>query len=118
MEFHQARQATVTLGLVQVPDTRRYGAVRVDAQGWVQAFAEKSAGEPGLINGGVYVFNSSLLAQFGLEETSLEREVFPRLAGRGLLGMCMEGFFADIGTPETYQQLQASAEGFLKSLYG
>jgi mannose-1-phosphate guanylyltransferase len=37
---------------------------------------------------------------------SIEREVFPRLAGRGLYGQRLEGYWMDIGTPERY--LQAS----------
>ena len=37
---------------------------------------------------------------------SIEREVFPRLVGKGLYGHRLEGYWMDIGTPERY--LQAS----------
>jgi NDP-sugar pyrophosphorylase family protein len=41
---------------------------------------------------------------------SLEREVFPALAGRGLRGVAFRGRFIDIGTPESL----AEAEGFFR----
>src|SRR5262249_5956947 len=37
-------------------------------------------------------------------EVSIEREVFPRLVGRGLYGRRLEGYWMDIGTPERYLQ--------------
>jgi mannose-1-phosphate guanylyltransferase len=37
---------------------------------------------------------------------SIERDVFPRLAGAGLHALNLEGYWMDIGTPERY--LQAS----------
>ena len=37
-------------------------------------------------------------------EVSIEREVFPRLVGRGLHGLALEGYWMDIGTPERYLQ--------------
>ena len=37
---------------------------------------------------------------------SIEREVFPRLVGRGLYGHRLDGYWMDVGTPERY--LEAS----------
>src|SRR5438876_29497 len=35
---------------------------------------------------------------------SIERDVFPRLVGRGLYGFATDGYWLDIGTPERYLQ--------------
>ncbi|MFM9053271.1 MAG: NDP-sugar synthase, partial [Solirubrobacterales bacterium] len=36
------------------------------------------------------------------EALSIERDVFPRLAGDGMYGLGLEGYWMDIGTPERY----------------
>ena len=41
---------------------------------------------------------------------SIEREVFPRLVGRGLYGHGLSGYWMDIGTPERYLQASWEAE--------
>src|SRR5947208_743247 len=57
------------------------------------------------INAGAYVLERSILDLIP-EGTavSIEREVFPRLVGRGLYGRRLEGYWIDIGTPERYLQ--------------
>ena len=37
-------------------------------------------------------------------EVSIEREVFPKLVGKGLYGRRLEGYWIDIGTPERFRQ--------------
>lgn len=118
LEFHRSRQALATLALVEVPDTRRYGAVGIDPEGTIVAFGEKQKQGPGLINGGVYVLHPRLLAQIGPGPSSLEQDVLPRLIGRQLYGMRAGNFFVDIGTPESYGQLQSDPSQFLESVYG
>ena len=62
---------------------------------------------PGEINAGMYVLERSVLDLIPPgEEVSIERDVFPRLVGDGLHGLCLDGYWMDIGTPERY--LQAS----------
>jgi NDP-sugar pyrophosphorylase family protein len=38
-------------------------------------------------------------------KSSLERDVFPALIGKGLFAVRLEGFFIDIGVPEDYRRL-------------
>ena len=100
--------AGATLGLVSVPDVDRYGTVALDARGRIVRFAEKSQRGPGLINAGVYVMDRRALE--ALEDgapRSLERDLFPALVTRGLLGgHVLEGEMTDIGTPESYARFQ------------
>ena len=103
--FHSAKKARATMGLVFMEDTSRYGRVEIDDEGCVLAFAEKSAGSSGRINGGVYVLNREVLESIPEGKVALETEVLPLLVGRGLYGMETKGFFRDIGIPHDYRGL-------------
>lgn len=92
----------VLLGIHQ-DDASRYGTLRVDATGRLQAFAEKQPGA-GLINAGVYLLKSwlreTILANTAL---SMETDIIPRwLAdGRRIHVHACRAPFIDIGTPES-----------------
>ncbi len=104
LRAHEERGAAATIGLHPVEDSSAYGLVRSDPDGVVLAFLEKS-GEcgPGEINAGMYVLERSALDLIpAAENVSIEREVFPRLVGRGLHGLCLDGYWVDIGTPQRY----------------
>jgi D-glycero-D-manno-heptose 1,7-bisphosphate phosphatase len=89
------------LALRHVPDAGRYGRVSLEA-GRITGFAEKSAGGSGLINGGVYCLRRSAADLLPSPPCSLEKDLFPRLAAeRRLLGMACDGYFIDIGLPQT-----------------
>ncbi|HRA55107.1 MAG: SIS domain-containing protein [Anaerolineae bacterium] len=99
-----------TVGLIRVPDAGRYGAVELAADGAITRFAEKSSAAEGLINAGVYVVDRAVLDDFpNLSPLSLERDVFPGLASRGMLrGVILDGTMIDIGTPDSYAAFQFS----------
>jgi NDP-sugar pyrophosphorylase family protein len=106
---HRRSGARATLALVEVGDTSRYGRVRLDGEGWVEAFEEKarSAGG-GLINAGIYVLEREVVEGIPAgRAVSMEREVFPALIGRGLKGHVSDGRFIDIGTPESLARAEA-----------
>ncbi|MBI1924859.1 nucleotidyltransferase family protein [Candidatus Poribacteria bacterium] len=102
--WHCARDAEATLLLTQMPDTRRYGRVHLDADGLVSRFDEKNDKRGcGWINAGIYLIHHRLLLTIPKSgAVSLEREVFPAWIERGLYGYPSEGRFLDIGTPEAY----------------
>ncbi|MBI2069907.1 MAG: nucleotidyltransferase family protein [Elusimicrobia bacterium] len=106
--FHAQQAASVTLGLAGVPDGGRYGRVALEPDGHISAFLEKDPGSggPATINGGLYVFDKKVLGAIPCgADFSLERELFPKLTGRGLYGRCFpKAFFIDIGTPEDYRR--------------
>jgi D-glycero-D-manno-heptose 1,7-bisphosphate phosphatase len=87
--------------LRQVPDATRFGVVKLAGAGVITEFAERPApGEAGLINAGLYVFDRRILSELAAK-CSLEKDILPRLAARGVLrGLPAEGFFIDIGIPE------------------
>jgi mannose-1-phosphate guanylyltransferase len=102
---HERTGARTTLALIAVEDTSSYGVVPADSEGRVEAFLEKGAGEvpTNRINAGAYVLERGVaeMVEPG-RAVSIEREVFPRLAGDGLYGFLAAGYWVDIGTPERY----------------
>lgn len=95
------------LGLRRVADVGRYGRVMLE-DGVVVAFREKSAAAgdaTGLVNGGIGLFRRELVDLVDHLPCSIETEIYPRLASeRRLLGSEFDGYFLDIGLPETLAQ--------------
>ncbi len=109
--WHCAHAAVATLFLTHMPDTARYGNVRLGPDGQILDFVEKNeTGGPGWINAGIYLLQRQMLQTIPTSQAvSIERETFPAWIGRGLYGYQGDGPFLDIGTPESYQK----AEEFL-----
>lgn len=96
------------MALRQVPDAARFGSVEF-RDGRVTAFREKeSGGGPGLISGGVYVLRRAALDLIAKLPCSIEADIFPQLAATGrLAGYETDGYFIDIGLPETLADARA-----------
>jgi mannose-1-phosphate guanylyltransferase len=108
LRAHGEWEAAATIGLYPVDDSSAFGLVRSGEGGEVREFLEKTGErKPGEVNAGMYVLERAVLDLIPPgESVSIEREVFPRLVGAGLHGLCLDGYWVDIGTPERY--LQAS----------
>jgi mannose-1-phosphate guanylyltransferase len=104
--LHRTRGATATLALVAVDDPSRYGVVELAEDGTVLRFVEKPApGESAsnLVNAGAYVLEPSVLDLIAAgRAVSIEREIFPALVGHGLCALPLDGYWSDVGTPESY----------------
>jgi D-glycero-alpha-D-manno-heptose 1-phosphate guanylyltransferase len=111
IRLNHERNGLATMAVVRLEDTGRYGTVRVDADGRLVGFAEKTeAGVADWINAGVYVFTSAIFEHIPQGEASLERDVFPRIIEHGVYAAEQRGMFIDIGTPEDYARAQALCE--------
>jgi len=104
---HQATHADVSLLLIPLPDTRRYGRVEVEENGSILRFKEKGQStSAGWINAGIYLLSRLFLHAIPAGQAiSLEKEVFPAWIGRGLYGFPSSGSggrFLDIGIHEDY----------------
>lgn len=75
-----------------------------ETTGKVEKFVEKPkifAGNK--INAGIYLLNPSVLDRIELKPTSIEKEIFPRIAAENnLYAMVLPGFWMDIGQPKDY----------------
>jgi D-glycero-alpha-D-manno-heptose 1-phosphate guanylyltransferase len=117
VETHFESGAWATIALAKVQDSRRYGSVALTPQGQIEAFHEKSTTgitdscDGYLVNGGVYVFNKSVLNIVPeLRTVSLEREIFPQLLAKGVKGFISDGYFIDIGLPDDFKRAQTELQ--------
>jgi D-glycero-alpha-D-manno-heptose 1-phosphate guanylyltransferase len=108
LAFHrQHDDAIATMAVRRVENASRYGTVYMDATGRIKGFSEKTGSEtPGVVNGGIYVFNHSVWQHIPEGPSSLERDVFPRLLDQGVYAQEQHGIFIDIGTPADYARAQ------------
>lgn len=106
-EQHVAAASALSLALMPVPDTARYGAVEVEGI-HVQGFSEKGRTGPGYINAGVYLMQCNLLETLDLPERfSFEEQVLMKhLHDLHPTAFLASGYFIDIGIPEDYARAQ------------
>ena len=107
---HERTGARGTLALISVDDPSTYGLVPLAEDGSVREFLEKPGPEvvldAKLVNAGAYILEREILASMPPAGTnvSIERDVFPRLVGKGLYGCPADAYWLDIGTPARYLQ--------------
>jgi D-glycero-alpha-D-manno-heptose 1-phosphate guanylyltransferase len=108
IRFHREHGGLASIAVRQVPDAARYGTVHLDEENRVVGFGEKMGiPEPGVINGGVYVFKRQVFQHIPDEPSSLEKDVLPGLLSEGVFALEQNGLFIDIGTPEDYARAQS-----------
>ena len=117
--YHRDKNAVATIALASVEDRGRYGAVEIGGIGEILSFSEKAAKEGGLINGGVYVLDKTVVETVPIgESVSLEMEVFPSLEGNGIFGFPSQGYIVDIGTPKSYLDLCQQPDCLVAAVLG
>jgi mannose-1-phosphate guanylyltransferase len=110
LEQHERTGARATLALIGVDDPSAYGLVRRRDDGSVTEFLEKPGADQvldtKLVNAGAYILEREILTEMAPAGTnsSIERDVFPKLVDRGLYGYEASGYWLDIGTPARYLQ--------------
>jgi len=105
IEFHRAHGGEATIMVTKVDEPSKYGVVVMEeGTGKVERFVEKPKVFVGnKINAGIYLLNPSVLDRIELKPTSIEKEVFPRIAAdEALFAMVLPGFWMDIGQPRDY----------------
>jgi D-glycero-D-manno-heptose 1,7-bisphosphate phosphatase len=107
---YQQADCDALIALHRVADASRYGSVVLEGERVVR-FLEKNAAagtakiNAGIINAGIYVLPAGIIGRIGALPCSMETDIFPILAAeRRLCGRPCEGYFIDIGLPETLQQ--------------
>jgi NDP-sugar pyrophosphorylase family protein len=91
--------------LAPAEDRERFGSVEVDAEGHVVAFHEKAERGEGSVNAGIYLIERDVVR--GIRgRSSLERDVFPGLVGKGLYAITGSSGLVDIGTPDALAQAE------------
>jgi mannose-1-phosphate guanylyltransferase len=104
LQFHKSHGKEGTLVVYPVEDPSKYGVVVSNEQSDVLRFVEKPQKYiSNKINSGLYLLSNSVLDRISLRPTSIEREIFPRMAEDGQLSsMVLNGFWMDIGQPKDF----------------
>lgn len=95
--FHKGHGKKATLTAVHPPG--RFGALDIDSEGRVLTFREKPKGDGGMINGGFFVLDPSVLSVIQDDQTIWEREPLEELAKTGqMVAFRHEGFWQPMDT--------------------
>lgn len=104
--LHESRSAIGTLALIPQQQFDRYGTVTIDQNNRITGFEEKKWQETGLINAGIYLFDTNTFLQstpngnFSLETEFLQR----RYSTLPMYGYVESAYFIDIGVPQDYRR--------------
>lgn len=116
IRFHRTHDSVATLAVTTVSNASRYGTVQLLEDGRVSAFTEKYGLDvAGTINAGIYVLSQEVLNLIPDGPSSLERDIFPLLLGKGIYGFNGGGTFIDIGTPDDYLKAKEISEALEKA---
>lgn len=107
LKFHSASSCPLTMAVVRVNDTARYGGVLIEDQR-IAGFVEKGRTGPGWINGGLYVIDRNFSWRQDLQARfSFETDVLvPFVSEIRPAAFLCEGYFRDIGIPEDFDRAQ------------
>jgi mannose-1-phosphate guanylyltransferase len=110
LKLHEEKGAVATIALYRVQDPSRYGVAELTEDNRIKRFIEKPQpweAPTNLINAGVYVLSPEIFECIPEgKAVSIEREVFPKLAKKGMLyGFIHNGLWMDIGKPEDYLEI-------------
>ena len=105
LEQHVNKKAKGTLALWEVDNPSRFGVVELKNNRIMQfqEKPEKGTELSNLINAGTYLLEREILEMIPPnKKISIERDIYPIIACKGLYGFPFEGYFIDSGTPESY----------------
>eukprot|EP00249_Psilotum_nudum_P021625 c28179_g2_i1 orf=510-1595(-) len=105
IKFHKNHGGEASILVTKVDEPSKYGVVVMDQEtGQVQRFVEKPQTFVGnKINAGIYLLDPVVVDRIELRPTSIEKEVFPKIANeKKLYAMVLPGFWMDIGHPRDY----------------
>ncbi len=102
--FHSKKGGLATMMLSRVEHAKDCGQVLIDSDGRIVTFQEKTdITYAALANAGVYLLERAILDIFSSgSPCSLERDIFPKIAGGDFFGYVVKDPHLDIGTPERY----------------
>jgi mannose-1-phosphate guanylyltransferase/phosphomannomutase len=108
VDFHAARDAVATVGLVHVENPLEFGIVITREDGRIERFLEKPTwGQvfSDTINTGIFVLEPEIFDHIAADRpVDFSSEVFPKLLAEDLpiYGAVAEGYWEDVGTVEAY----------------
>ena len=121
MAEHRNRGAAASLALYRHPEPLSYGLTVTDGEDWIKKFIEKPDWPhvvTDLVNTGIYALSPRTMDYVPRgRPCDFGKELFPLLLEKGekLLGLPLEGYWCDVGSPLSYYRCCADAlEGRLR----
>ena len=100
------------IGLTEVSNPERYGSIDLDGNTVIKFCEKNNNTDSKVINGGIYLLRKKIFKDFNKEFMSLEKDIFPELLKTGELGAKkINGYFIDIGTPESLEEAKKRVWG-------
>ncbi|KAJ2908773.1 mannose-1-phosphate guanyltransferase, partial [Coemansia aciculifera] len=104
-DFHIGHGNEGTILATKVEEPSKYGVIVTQPNSsHIDRFVEKPVEFVGnRINAGIYIFSPSILDRIELRPTSIEKEIFPKMASdQQLHTFDLEGFWMDVGQPKDF----------------
>ncbi len=115
IDFHNGKNADITLTLTRVKDPSSYGLIETDRESRVKSFLEKPPADKittDTINAGAYVFAKDMLEHIPAQTPySLERNFFPNMlkSGKRIYGWIDSSYWMDIGSVDKFLRANMDA---------
>lgn len=109
--FHEKRRGAASIAVVEPGARRDGGFIELAADGKALSFEEREFRPGRVLNAGVYLLEPAALSSIPAEPCSLEKDILPRLLGRGVYGSLVSEALYDIGTPERWRAFQSAFPG-------
>lgn len=110
-DFHNKRDALVTISVLSIDDPREFGIVDLDNNMSIHRFREKPG--PGeifsnLASTGIYALNPEVLDYIPKARYDFAKDLFPKLLrdGKRISGWMARGQWTDVGNPAAYREAQ------------
>lgn len=106
LAFHKKNKSIATIALTTVSNPKKYGVAMLQGDK-ISEFQEKPKNEAKsyLVSAGYYLFEPEIFKHISRKMKSAEKELFPRLAEKGLLyGYPFQGIYLNINTAEDYEK--------------
>ncbi len=106
LQFHRKNNALATAALTTVSNPKKYGVVVLEG-GKIRRFVQKPRGNPDsfLVSAGYFIFEPEIFRYVSRNDKSLERDLLPRLARKGLLtGYPFQGFYINVNSKQDLEK--------------
>ncbi len=105
-------QYKAVIALTEVNNSSRYGSVEIDNEKIIDFHEKNSTSDSNLINAGIYLLKKEIFKNYKKNFISLEKDIFPKLLKlKELAGKKINGYFIDIGTPESLKEAKSRIWG-------
>ncbi|MBI4710601.1 MAG: nucleotidyltransferase family protein [Nitrospirae bacterium] len=117
MDFHYLQVSMLTIAVKPMNNIDRYGTIILRNER-ATGFSEKSSGNFGYINGGVYVMKKDIMNHYAREGAfSFETDFLQgNINSIAVSAFISDGYFIDIGIPEDYERAQKELKYVLKEV--